>query len=118
MPRRGNVGINTQGFVYFVHAKGTDFYKIGFTRRSIKYRLEEIATHTPYGLECLLYAPGTGLDESTLHQSLKAYRLHNEWFEIRQADFRHLLAARYGITTDAEIEAAIENFRVRGEWED
>jgi hypothetical protein len=68
--------------LYFVWAKGTAFFKIGFTKRCVADRVDEIDSYSP--LELLIAgvrtaAPG---DERRIHAKLRTYRVRGEWFEL------------------------------------
>ena len=45
---------NKPGYIYLIHAQGTDRYKIGLTTRSVEVRLAELnSSQSPYPLELL-----------------------------------------------------------------
>lgn len=72
------------GFVYIIHAIGTDKYKIGMTKRSVESRIEGIATSSPYKCECIysIRASKPRRLEKYLHEVFKPYREAGEWFTM------------------------------------
>lgn len=65
--------------VYAIRCTFTGRIKIGISR-GVRVRLAELQTGSPTELEVLATMPGDALDESVIHQSLAAHRLHGEWF--------------------------------------
>jgi len=76
---------NNQGYVYLIHAVGTDRYKIG---RSINppVRLETLKKQSPYPLQILecFWTPDAIADEKYFHnrEYLAPHRKFGEWFEV------------------------------------
>lgn len=76
---------STQGFVYLVHALGTDRYKVGktglFTRRC-----RDLKAQSPYPLDIIHYywSPDAGSDEEFFHYFFRQARVHGEWFAFHE----------------------------------
>lgn len=72
-----------QGYIYLIHAQGTNRYKIG---RSISplSRLETLKGQSPYPLEIIkaVWTPDAIEDELILHGEFEPYRVYGEWFEF------------------------------------
>ncbi|MEW5859541.1 MAG: GIY-YIG nuclease family protein [Cyanobacteriota bacterium] len=72
-----------QGYVYLIHAIGTDRYKIG---RSINppVRLETLKKQSPYPLQIVecFWTPDAIADELTIHKRWQHLRQYGEWFEF------------------------------------
>lgn len=69
--------------VYFIHARGTDRYKIGITARSMEYRMKELnGSQSAYPLELVTFIrnPNYKAVEQQLHERYKLNRVHGEWF--------------------------------------
>ena len=76
---------NKPGFIYLIHAQGTDRYKIGLTTRSVQARLAELnSSQSPYPLEVIDWfeTPNVTEDEKYFHNKYSAYRVHGEWFSF------------------------------------
>ena len=64
--------------IYFIRA-GNGLIKIGITN-NIKYRLDALRTMSPVELTLLGTWSGNQKLETKIHQYLKKYRQHGEWF--------------------------------------
>lgn len=73
--------VRTEGFVYIVHAVGTNRIKIGFSANPGD-RLASLQTGSPFRLEIISCVPGSRADEMRMHRRLAKYRRTGEWFEI------------------------------------
>jgi len=74
---------NKPGYVYLIHAVGSDRYKIGLTRRSVEARLAELnSSQSPFPLEIIDWfeTPNVTEDEKYFHEKYSAHRVHGEWF--------------------------------------
>ncbi|NEP12033.1 MAG: GIY-YIG nuclease family protein [Symploca sp. SIO2C1] len=74
---------NKPGFIYLIHAQGTDRYKIGLTTRHPEARLSELnSSQSPYPLELIDWFETDNVteDECYLHEKFARYRVHGEWF--------------------------------------
>jgi hypothetical protein len=69
------------GFVYVIHAVGTNRIKIGYSADPEK-RLAQLQTGSPYELKLLAQWPGTAEVEQRIHQRLAQYRCGGEWFSV------------------------------------
>src|SRR5262249_4903318 len=81
--KRAKTPKNSTGKVYLLGARGTNRFKIGFTReRKVEYRARDIAGCCPYPLEILAFRRGSIQDERALHRLYAAERVTGEWFEL------------------------------------
>jgi hypothetical protein len=75
-----------QGYVYLIHAVGTDRYKIG---RSVNppVRLETLKKQSPYPLQIVecFWTPDAITDEKKLHIYFKSDRVYGEWFTFKSS---------------------------------
>jgi len=74
------------GYIYLVHAIGTNLYKIGFAINPAK-RIKDLSTASPFALKMLASREGSGTMEQQMHRCLKEYRVRGEWFEFTDEDF-------------------------------
>lgn len=90
---------NKPGYVYLIHAEGTDRYKIGLTTRSVQARLAELnSSQSPYPLEVIDWfeTDNVTTDEGYLHEKFAAYRVHNEWFQFDKKALKKVLREYQG----------------------
>lgn len=75
-----------EGYVYLVHAEGTDRYKIGRSVNPIT-RIQELQKQSPYPLRLIRtsWSLDAIADEAWLHEHFKDCRIFGEWFEFKQA---------------------------------
>ncbi|NES25921.1 MAG: GIY-YIG nuclease family protein [Symploca sp. SIO3E6] len=76
---------NKPGYIYLIHAVGSDRYKIGLTTRSVEARLAELnSSQSPYPLELIDWfeTPNVTEDEAYFHEKYSAHRVHGEWFSF------------------------------------
>ena len=76
---------NKRGFIYLIHAVGTDRYKIGLTTRHPEARLSELnSSQSPFPLELVDWfeTDNVTADEGYLHEKFASYRVHGEWFKF------------------------------------
>ena len=76
---------NKPGFIYLIHAVGTDRYKIGLTTRHPEARLSELnSSQSPFPLELVDWfeTDNVTADEGYLHDKFDSYRVHGEWFKF------------------------------------
>ncbi|GIW59458.1 MAG: hypothetical protein KatS3mg087_0524 [Patescibacteria group bacterium] len=76
---------NNQGYVYLIHAEGTNRYKIGRSVNPIA-RLEILKGQSPYPLRIIesFWTPDAIKDEQFLHSKHEKLRAYGEWFELDQ----------------------------------
>ncbi|MBD2255342.1 GIY-YIG nuclease family protein [Nostoc parmelioides] len=72
-----------QGYVYLIHAEGTNRYKIGRSVNPIA-RFEQLKAQSPYPLRIIdsFWTPDSINDEKYFHEQYKEYRIFGEWFEL------------------------------------
>lgn len=71
----------SKGFVYVIHAVGTNRIKIGYSAEPEK-RLLHLQTGSPFELRLLGKWPGTVEGEQRAHRILAKYRCSGEWFAV------------------------------------
>lgn len=69
------------GSVYFVQAGDGGPIKIGWTGGDPKARMRDLQTGNPYPLSMLGHVPGSGADETDLHEQFRHLRMVGEWFK-------------------------------------
>jgi hypothetical protein len=70
-----------QGFVYVIHAAGTNRIKLGYSAQP-EDRIRKLQTGSPVELRMLARYPGSRATEARLHSALAEYRKGGEWFEV------------------------------------
>jgi hypothetical protein len=77
----------SQGYVYLIHASGTNRYKIGRSVNPVA-RFETLKKQSPYPLQIIecFWTPDAIADESELHKFFKDERVHGEWFDFQDKD--------------------------------
>jgi hypothetical protein len=80
--------------VYIIRATGTNRYKIGKANKA-GHRIRELKKQSPYPLELVHTIPtDTPFEtERNLHQLLRPFRVHGEWFEMSEMRVRLMKAA-------------------------
>ncbi|MGL4620000.1 MAG: GIY-YIG nuclease family protein [Chroococcidiopsis sp.] len=78
-----SIPLGREGWIYLIHAEGTNRYKIGRSINPIA-RASEIQKQSPYPLKIVestwtLDAPS---DEAKLHRLFADYRIFGEWFDF------------------------------------
>jgi len=83
----------SQGYVYFMHAEGTDFYKIGWTKTNIKKRLDNVRIACPFDVSyyCLIQTDAPRKVESRVHALLNRCRMRGEWFDLSSVNVNAFL---------------------------
>lgn len=66
--------------VYLVACEETGTCKIGFTKGSMRSRLTQLRTGSPYNLKTLFAVNGSALLEKQLHERFKHLNVTREWF--------------------------------------
>ena len=81
----------SKGNIYLVNMEGTDLYKIGYTKRDITKRLDELKTGNPNVITCVhLFETEHHVKiESWLHNIHSTNRMEGEWFELTNEDVRN-----------------------------
>lgn len=71
------------GYVYLIHAIGTNRYKIGRTI-GLKVRLQQLQKQSPYPLKIVaaFRSSNPAWDEAHWQDCYKEYRAYGEWFEF------------------------------------
>ncbi len=82
-----------QGYVYLIHALGTDRYKIGRSVNPVA-RFETLKKQSPYPLKIIecFWTPDAIADEKYFHEIgwLSQKRKHGEWFELNVQPDPHI----------------------------
>jgi hypothetical protein len=69
-----------QGFVYFLQDKTNKNIKIGFTTKDPEIRVAQFRKMNSNPSTILFSIPATRSTESFLHNNLKEFHVHGEWF--------------------------------------
>lgn len=74
-----------KSYVYFMHAVGTDFYKIGWTSTNLSTRLANIQICCPFEVKivCLIETDDPTGTEKIFHDKYESCRSRGEWFELK-----------------------------------
>jgi hypothetical protein len=98
----------SRGFVYVIHAVGTDRVKIGYSAEPEK-RLADLQTASPFPLALIGKREGAPDLERRFHRHLSEYRRIGEWFEFDPQEALSLLSqiSQNDEPLDREIMAAI-----------
>lgn len=101
---RTKIKPNREGWVYLIHAEGTQRYKIG---RSINLpvRRQTLQKQSPYELtiDFSFYTVDAITDEAKLHELLAPYRVHGEWFD-EPIDDRGLMVGNFFSYTNEQLQ--------------
>jgi len=83
------------GFIYLLECSDNDstLYKIGYTKKSVKSRIEKLQTGNPYQIkEIANFESSHGRKvESTLHNLYKHKNVKNEWFNLDISDVANFI---------------------------
>lgn len=80
-------GVDSKAKVYFLHAVGTNFIKIG-NALDVGFRLQYLQTGCPHKLE--LIATCTKHNEGYYHKKYHANRTQGEWFEFTNESINNI----------------------------
>lgn len=85
-----------QGYVYLIHAEGTNRYKIGRSINPLK-RYEQLQGQSPFPLrvENCVWSPDSVLLEKQLHDRFCDFRVHGEWFELEDDGYINIRFLNY-----------------------
>lgn len=75
------------GYVYLLHAVGTDRYKIGRTKSSVQKRVKSLQTGCANKLRivAILVDKNERTLEQRLHHRFRQFRRHGEWFTFNSS---------------------------------
>lgn len=76
---------NREGWVYLIHAVGTNRYKIGRSINPVA-RYSTLQKQSPYPLQIIdsFWTVDAMTDETWWHKELSEYRAYGEWFELTE----------------------------------
>jgi len=97
---RGGTGL------YIIQMGVTGDFKVGRSE-DVERRLSELQTGSPHKLKVLLFAPGLGHLERSVHRTLRKYRCRygkGEWF--RESGFGQIPDQLYNLFSAEVLEAA------------
>jgi len=101
-----------QGYVYIVHATGTNQIKIGFSTDPSN-RLIKLQTGSPYKLALIGLMLGSARTEKALHVLFKQYRQTGEWFALPDCLIRRIEEGGYlGVTAFSNSSVKSYLYRV------
>ena len=83
IPQKPSVISKREGWVYFIHAEGTNKVKIGRSIKPIE-RQAQLQKQSPHQLVLFrsFYSLDSITDEAKLHEQFAKYRVIGEWFDI------------------------------------
>ena len=76
--------------IYFIQQGATGPIKIGYTKKTIQYRMSTLQTGCPEKLQLLATAEGGRLEETAIHGLFAKHRMEGEWFKPAQEIFNYL----------------------------
>ena len=100
--------------IYFYRAKGTNLYKIGYTKRDASDRLKEWQAGCPHELDLVGTIQGTRSDEKKLHDRLrrqgywKSDAAGKEWFVLSEETVEQLLGHAPTSPIDPVLDFALQ----------
>jgi hypothetical protein len=94
------------GFVYAVHAVGTDRIKIGYSVDP-EQRLNKLQTGSPIELELVAKWKGTDQDERELHRILAEFRAQGEWFRLSPQETRQRVDGYFRAIEQSSLTALL-----------
>lgn len=76
-----------QGYVYVINCKGTDFYKIGMSKKRPLSRVSSMQTGCPFELDMIHMGvcDHYSLLEKELHKRYAKHKVRGEWFKLTPA---------------------------------
>lgn len=83
------------GYIYLIHAIGTNRYKIGLTVRTVEERFAELnSSQSAYPLKLVNYISVSDVHgtERYFHQKYARCQVHGEWFQFSDRDLNQVLA--------------------------
>ncbi|MEB3311904.1 MAG: GIY-YIG nuclease family protein [Snowella sp.] len=100
--------------IYFYQARGTNLYKIGYTKREASERLKEWQAGCPYKLDLVGTIQGTRSDEKKLHDRLrrqgywKSDAAGREWFALSKETVEQLLGHTLASPVDPVLDFVLQ----------
>lgn len=88
------------GYIYLIHARGTNRYKIGLTTRTVEERLAELnSSQSAFPLRLVASAQFSNVHETekALHLKYRLCRVHGEWFEFSKQELRAVIEDIQGV---------------------
>jgi hypothetical protein len=100
--------------IYIYRARGTNLYKIGYTKREASDRLKEWQAGCPHKLDLVGTKKGSITDEKELHRQLrrlgywKSNAAGQEWFELSEDKVEQILGYKPSPPTDQVLDFALQ----------
>ncbi|NER46332.1 MAG: GIY-YIG nuclease family protein [Symploca sp. SIO1A3] len=96
---------NREGWVYLIHAVGTNRYKIGRSINPVA-RYSTLQKQSPYPLQIIdsFWTVDMIADEAWWHEQLSEYRAYGEWFEFKNEEDKNQLV---GFEVSSRIKSLI-----------
>lgn len=81
------------GYVYIIHALGTDYFKIGISEESVLRQLSQLQTASPLKLRYVYHAYVEDMQrtERELHKIFSSFRKTGEWFSLGEANVKECI---------------------------
>lgn len=89
------------GYLYFIKAIGTSFYKIGISNNP-EARLRQLQTGSPLPIQLVteIFCLSPQDREAELHAALAHYKANGEWFELSDKEARDLIRQEYSMASE------------------
>lgn len=106
-PKRNYSGItavnkekNPDGYIYFIKAKGHNFYKLGVSSNPQK-RICDIDSYLPFDLEILSihFIKDVYNIEENISRNIKQHKIRREWYELSVDQAKAIMIELYIIST-------------------
>lgn len=100
--------------IYIYRARGTNLYKIGYTKREASDRLKEWQAGCPHTLDLVGTKKGSIADEKELHGQLrrlgywKSDAAGQEWFNLPEEKVEQILGHKPNSPTDPVVDFALK----------
>ncbi len=103
-----NKNNHPNGYIYFIRAKDTNFYKIGVSRNP-KRRICDIDSYLPFDLEILSihYFNNVYDIETNISNKLESYKIRREWYNLSINQAKEIMIDLYNL--NIEYNAPNEN---------
>jgi len=102
--------LSSPGYVYLMHATGTDMYKIGLSENPIK-RAEKLNYESPHEIVLVhkILVESMLAIESYFHNLFLDKRIKNEWFRLNEFDVNMFCSLSGHTEEEIILQVTIEN---------
>lgn len=104
------VGKSQPGYVYLIHAVGTNKFKIGKTCTPVSYRINDLQTGCPIRLRYVYHAYVENMNqtERELHYRFSDFRSIGEWFTLSHSDVKECITLMRLVQTTPSLSLSRE----------